>query len=84
MINIDVNVKNCKWNPSTCNCQCDKTRGIGVYLDINKCTCKEVIFDKLVLTCEDEIVDTSGTASIKFLDKMQYMKKLIVFFTIFY
>ena len=58
------------WNPSTCDCECDKTCKIGEYLDVNNnCTCKESIFDKLVLTCEDEVVNTSETALMNFFAK---------------
>ena len=49
------------WNPCTC--------GIGEYLDINTCILKEHIFDKLVLTCECEIVKILGTVSTNLIDK---------------
>ena len=54
------------------------------YLDFNNCMCKERIFDKLKLTCEDETVNTLGTASINFLDKIVTYGKIIVFLTPFY
>ena len=57
MVNVYVNVINqinwisCKssylWNPSTCNCEWDKTFEIGENLDIKNCACKERVFGKL-------------------------------------
>lgn len=38
------------------NCEHDKTCKNGEYLDINSCTYKELIFDKLVRKCQDKIV----------------------------
>ena len=46
------------------NCEHDKTCKNGEYLDINSCTYKELIFDKLVRKCEDEIVSESETKLI--------------------
>ena len=34
---------------------------IDEYLDIEKCSCEKHQFDKLVLTCEDEILKTTET-----------------------
>ena len=48
-------------NPSTCDCECNKACQIDEYLDIKKCLCKKCLFDKLVLTCEDEILDITET-----------------------
>ena len=73
MINFNVNVKNrligvllknVTLNPSTCYFECNKRHGIGEYLDIKNCTCKEPDRDNLVSTCEDEVLITIGTASI--------------------
>ena len=47
------------WNPSTRDCECDKTCGIGEHLDINDCICKEHFIDNLVLSWEDEILNTT-------------------------
>ena len=46
-------------NPSTYNCECDKACKIGEYLDIKNCSCKKRVFGKLVLACEDEILNTA-------------------------
>ena len=53
--------KNYMWNPSTCDCEYDKTCRIGEYLDIKNFASKELVIGKLVLTCEDEILNTTET-----------------------
>ena len=49
------------WNPSTCDCECDKTCKIGVYLYVKNCSYKRRLFGKLVLACEDEILNATET-----------------------
>ena len=36
------------WNPSNCECECDKSYDVGEYLDYKNCKCKKRIIDKLV------------------------------------
>ena len=36
------------WNPSNCECECDKSRDIGEYLNFKNCMCRKNIIDKLV------------------------------------
>ena len=36
------------WNLRNCECECDKSRDIGEYLDYKNCRCKKRIIDKLV------------------------------------
>ena len=43
------------WNPSNCECQCDKSCDIGEYLDYKNCKCKKRIIDKLVEECSENI-----------------------------
>ena len=35
------------WNPSTCECECDKSCD-GEYLDLSNCKCTKKLVDKLV------------------------------------
>ena len=44
------------WNSSTCECEGDKSCGIGEYLDYEDCKCRNSIVDKLVEQCT-KIVD---------------------------
>ena len=50
-INVDVYINNwfikgaCNegsvWNPSNCECECDKSRDVGEYLDYNNRRCRK-------------------------------------------
>ena len=43
------------WNPSNCECECDKSYDIGEYLDYKNCRCRKKIIDKLVEECSGNI-----------------------------
>ena len=57
-INVDVNNKElidkevCDkgfiWNPSNCECECDKSCNISQYLDYSNCKCKKKLIDPLI------------------------------------
>ena len=62
-VNVGVNTKKgdkerCNkgfiWNPSNCNCGCDKSCDIGEYLDYKNCKCKKMI-NQLVEKCRENI-----------------------------
>ena len=36
------------WNPSNCECKCDKSCDFGEYLDYENWKCRKKIIDKLV------------------------------------
>ena len=44
------------WNPSNCECERDKSRDVGEYLDYQSCKCRNKLVDKLVEECS-EIID---------------------------
>ena len=44
------------------DCECNKACKFDEYLDIENCSCEKSLFDKLVLTCEDEILNTTETS----------------------
>ena len=50
------------WNPSMCDCDCNKACKIDEYLDIKKCLCKKCLFGKLLLACEGEMINTTKTS----------------------
>ena len=64
-------------NASTCDCECNKACKIDKYLDIQNCSCEKCLIGKLVLKCEDKILNTTETSPG---DKKVTCKK-IVFFT---
>ena len=45
------------WNPSNCECECDKSCDIGEYLDYKNCKCRKRIIDKLVEECSENIYE---------------------------
>ena len=57
------------WNTSICAGKCEKNCDIGEYL--KDFTCRKSLVDNLGVTCED-IVVTSETALINFIDKRNY------------
>ena len=43
------------WDPSNCECECDKSCSIGEYLDYKNCKCRKKIIVKLVEECSENI-----------------------------
>ena len=43
------------WNPSNCECECDKSCDIGEYLDYKSCRCSKKTIDKLIEECSENI-----------------------------
>ena len=43
------------WNPSNCNCECDKSCDVGEYLDYENCKCRRKIVISLVEECSENI-----------------------------
>ena len=43
------------WNPSNCECECDKSCDVGKYLDYKNCKCRKRIINKLVEECSKNI-----------------------------
>ena len=46
------------WNPSNCECECDKSCDTGEYLDHSNCKCRKKLVDKLVEDCTENIEET--------------------------
>ena len=46
------------WNPSNCECECDKSCDIGKYLDYSNCKCRKKLVEKLVEECIKDIEET--------------------------
>ena len=45
------------WNPSNCECECDRSYDIGEYLDYKNCKCRKKIIDKSVEECSENIYE---------------------------
>ena len=73
------------WNPSTCECECDKICGIGEYLDYKNCVCRKSIINKLVEECVS-VVDGNklyDEKSIMLVDGCTSCTFYVVLFLIF-
>ena len=57
MIDKDVCDKGYTWNPSNCECECDKSYDFGEYLDYENCNCRKRLVDKLVEECNENIYE---------------------------
>ena len=55
MIDIDVCGKGPIWNPSSCNCECDKSCNIRGYLDYENCECRKKLVQKLIEECAENV-----------------------------
>ena len=55
MIEKQICDKGFIWNPSNCECECDKLCDIGQYLDYKNFKCRKAIVDKLVEKCSENI-----------------------------
>ena len=41
------------WNPSNCECECDKSCDVGEYLDYENCKYRKKLIDKLIAECSE-------------------------------
>ena len=64
MIDKGICDKGFIWNPSNCECECDKSCDVGEYLDYANCKCRKKLIDKLVEECS-EIIDEKKLHSNK-------------------
>ena len=58
LIDKGVCDKGFTWNPSNCECECDKSCSIGEYLDYSNCKFKKKLIDPLVEECTKNIEET--------------------------
>ena len=45
------------WNPSNCECECNKSCDVGEYLVYKNCKCRKRIIDKLVEKCSENVYE---------------------------
>ena len=46
------------WNPSNCECECDKSCNFGEYLHYENCKCRKKLVDKLVEGCTENVEES--------------------------
>ena len=75
-------------NPSNCDSECDKSCGIGEYLDYSNCKCRKKLADPLVEECTENIDEKKLVK--KTLDKNEnkdkshsYVVYMVLFFIFF-
>ena len=69
MIDKGVCDKGYIWNPSNCECECDKSCDVGEYLDYKSCRCRKKLADKLVEKCAETVEE------VKIANKNEYKNK---------
>ena len=55
LIHKGVCDKGCAWNPSNCECECDKSCDVGEYLEYENSKCRKRLVDKLADECDETI-----------------------------
>ena len=55
------------WNPSNCECECDKACNFSEYLDYENCKCRKKLVAPLIEECT-EIVEEVKLANIIFAE----------------
>ena len=88
LIHKGVHDKGSIWNPSICECECDKSCDVGEYLDYKHCKCRKKIVAKLVEECT-ETVEEVKLANITSVEnenkhKCSSCRLLIVLFSILF
>ena len=90
MIDKGVCDKGYSWNPSNCECECDKSCDFGEYLDYENCKCRKRLVDKLVDECGEnvdkakltEIALVENENNYKYSSCVVYIVLFWIFFTI--
>ena len=77
------------WNPSNCECECDKLCDVGEYLDCANCKFRKRLIDKLVEECNENIdkVKIAGMALFERRNESKssctiYVALIVIVFTI--
>ena len=74
------------FNPSNCNCECDKSCDTGEYLDHSNCKCRKKLFDKLIEECTKNIdmikIDNENEDIKQYSSCIVYIIFFSIFFTI--
>ena len=86
MIDEGVCNKGFIWNPSNCECECDKPCDIGEYLDYSNCKFRKRLVDKLIEECTKSIDEVDITEITQAKNECSsctlYIVLLSIFFTI--
>ena len=75
MIDKGVCDKEYAWNPSNCDCKCDKSCDFGEYLDYENCRCRKRLVDKLMGECIENIAEDLAYCTLYYF---QYYLQLML------
>ena len=67
------------WNPSTCECQCDKWCKSGQYLDHKNCVCENKLIGRVIEECTSVINETMISNKDNKTNNNTYLILFIVF-----
>ena len=70
------------FNPSNCDCDCDKSCGVGEYLDNSNCKCRKKLIDPLVEKCTENIDVIKNKHKKECSSCIVYIVLFSIFFTI--
>ena len=56
-----IGFHDCMWNPIRCDYECNKIYKIDEKFSIKNCSCEKLLTGKMVLECEDEILNKTET-----------------------
>ena len=72
------------WNPSNCECECDKSSDVGEYLHYKNCKCRKRLVEKMVEECKEIVkeVKIAGKNEDKCRSCILYIVLFSIFFTI--
>ena len=82
LINKGVCDKGSIWNPSTWDCQCDKSCDVGEYLDNENCKCRKTLVDKLVGECAEN-VEAANIAEITLTENVHKYSSCTLYIVLF-
>ena len=66
MIDKGVCDKGHAWNPSNCECECDKSCNVSEYLDYENCKCRKRLIDELVEGYDENVGEAKLTGETVF------------------
>ena len=83
MIDKGIWDKGFVWNPSNCECECDKSCDVGEYLDYKNCKCRKRLIYKLVEECSENIYDKQlNSNKMMYNGNLNEHKNVYIFFII--
>ena len=66
MIDKGICDKGFIWNPSNCECECNKSCYLGEYLDYPNCKCRIKLVNKLVEECTENTYEVKIAGIVLF------------------